>query len=211
MLAIKRTMLMACLGMVFPLSAAADPACAPTRTVAAQNYPSAARIPPSNNLLLMAGKALPAEGQTLIIKGRVLDTRCMPVSEAVVELWQNSPTGKWLLATAQDAASPVPVFAGAGRTYTDKDGAFTFITAFPAPLGKRAPFVNVKVMRDAMPTLSTALFFANDARNDGDVSYRKVAAGARQDTTLRMSQSEGGDIVGEVDLVLPAKVPFRTY
>jgi protocatechuate 3,4-dioxygenase beta subunit len=202
----------ALLGIAFPMQAAwAAPACKPTATVKVQNYPGASSIVTSNNLVQPAGKSVAAEGQKLIIKGRVLDSRCMPIPEMVVELWQNSPTGRWLLAGDRDLATPDPVFAGVGRTYTDNEGRFTFITAFPAPLGKSAPFVNVKVKGYGMADFSTALFFENDARNDNDTGYKKLESPTRQSVTLSMSQSEEGDIVGAIDLVLPSKAPYRTY
>jgi protocatechuate 3,4-dioxygenase beta subunit len=198
--------------------------CNPTNAVATVNYPGARAVHPSNNLILPAGKAVEAEGQKLIITGRVLDSQCKPVPEAVVELWQNSPFGRWLLAGDDDLATSRPVFTGAGRTYTDIDGSFTFITAFPAPLNyserkgkqviswRRAPFVNVKIKAEGMPDLTTALFFSDDKRNDSDTLYRKLSVSSRHEVTIRMQPSENDNALqGEIDLVLPAKAPYRTY
>lgn len=202
----------------------AEPNCKPTARVATQNYPGPARIVPGNNLIKPAGKAVEANGQKIIIEGQVLDSRCAPVPEAVVELWQNSPTGRWLLAGAEDLANASPVFTGAGRTYTDHDGRFRFITAFPAPITytvrrdnkrsyvvKRAPFVNVKVAAEKMPTLNTALYFSDDVRNDGDDIYRKLSGKTRSDVTITVTQQEDEQLVGDVKLVLSGKAPYRTY
>lgn len=212
------------LSLLLMQSALAEPSCAPTAQVATQNYPGPARIVPGNNLIKPAGKALEASGQKIIIEGQVLDSRCAPVPEAVVELWQNSPTGRWLIAGNEDLANARPVFTGAGRTYTDHDGRFRFITAFPAPITytvrrnskrsyvvKRAPFVNLKVAAEHIPTLTTALYFSDDVRNDGDEVYRKLGGNAREDVTIAVTQQEDDQLVGNVKLVLSDKTPHRTY
>lgn len=195
----------------WPSLVMAEPVCAPTAQVKTQNYPGAAAVVTSNNLLLPAGKAVEASGQKIVIQGRVLDSRCAPVTEAVVELWQNSPTGRWLLAGREDLATPNAVFAGAGRTYTDAEGRFTFITAFPAPLGKRAPFVNIKITAQNVPTLNTALFFSDDVRNEKDETYSKLGSKARGDVTVRMREGDTGELVGDIELVISGKSPYQTY
>ncbi len=191
-----------------PALAQAEPICTPTTRVAAEHYPGAKAIPTGNNLLQPAGKAVAAEGQKITIQGRVVDKNCAPVQEAIVELWQNSPTGRWLLAGAEDLANPNPIFAGAGRTYTDNDGRFTFITAFPAPLAKRAPFVNIKVSGQGIPDLSTALYFSGDARNAGDAGFAKLKG---KFTTIAVEQGENGELTGSIELVIGAKAPYRVY
>ncbi len=190
-------------------SAQAAPVCKPSASMKAYDYPGARVIPTGNNLILPAGKAVAAEGQPLVIRGRVLDSRCAPVPEAVVELWQASPYGRYLLAEGADLASARPVFAGAGRTYTDSDGSFTFTTAFPAPSRYRAPNVNVRVKAERMPTYTSALFFSGDVRNDADAAYRKATA--RQSTTITMNQSAEGMLTGTIDIILPGKAPYRSY
>ena len=188
-----------------------EPVCKPTSVIATHNYPGAASIPSTNNLIQPTGKAVAVAGQQLIIQGRVLDMRCAPVREAVVELWQNSPTGRWLLAGDADLASANPVFAGAGRTYTDGDGNFMFITAFPAPLGNNAPYVSLRIRAEAVPDMSTALYFSDDTRNAKDTKYSKLASNVRSDTTIAMQQGDDDTLLGTIQLVIPAKAPFRTY
>jgi hypothetical protein len=202
------------LGVVIGCCATAaygDPICKPTRVIATHNYPGAAFIPSTNNLIQPTGKAVVVAGQQLIIEGHVVDTRCAPVREAVVELWQNSPTGRWLLAGQADLASANPVFAGAGRTYTDSDGNFTFITAFPAPLGNSAPYVSIKISGQGIPDTPTALYFKDDARNAKDTKYSKLASDVRGDTTIAVQQRDDDTLVGTIQLVVPVKAPFRTY
>jgi protocatechuate 3,4-dioxygenase beta subunit len=202
----------------------AAPICQASNRLVAENYPGASSIYTSNNLLRAAGKAVEAEGQKLIITGQILDTSCAPVADAVVELWQNNPYGRWIMANNADLANPNPTFTGAGRTYTDADGRFTFITAFPAPLVyelynkkgrpisiQRAPFVNIKIKKEPLADFTTALLFANDARNETDPRLKKLKPKTREDVTLTMQEDADGALVGSVKLVLPAKVAYRVY
>lgn len=189
-------------------SLAAD--CSPTPRLPTQNYPGALAILPGNNLLLPAGKSIPAPGQKLTLQGRLLDNRCVPVMGAVVELWQVDPFGKWILATPADRVTPAATFAGAGRATTDNGGLFEFVTAFPAALPKRAPNLNLKIHLDGVPDFSTVLYFGGDARNASDATYASLPAVGRERVTLRMSGA-GDGLVGSIDLVLPARVPYRTF
>lgn len=191
--------------------AMAEPSCTPTNRVATSNYPGFNKIHPANNLILPAGKAVEAEGNKLIIHGQVRDKNCKPLPEAMVELWQPNPFGKWTRATNVDLATPNPVFVGTGRTYTDEEGRFTFITAFPAAMKGRSPFVNLRVSMKGVANHSTALFFGDDMRNDKDPVYRKLSAKTRADTTLKMQQDMDEGLVGLADIVLTAPSPYRTY
>ena len=219
----KHTMRMGLVAMIAAMAAAtsadAAPHCTPTARLVARNYPGAENIPSTNNLLLPTGKAVPVEGQRLIITGHVMDVNCVPIKEAVVELWQTDPYGQLFLATDSDRANARPVFAGAGRTITDMNGEFTFITAFPgvsaaARKNKRAmtaPHVNLRINAEYFTAVTTTLFFENDRRNADDVVYKKLTAAQKEGTTLTMRQGENGDVMGETAIVLDGKTRYRTY
>lgn len=186
--------------------------CSPTPLLATSNYPGPRAIPSGNNLLLPVGKSVPASGQSLTISGQLLDRACVPILGATIELWQANPYGKWTLASAADIATPYPSFAGAGRAVTDNNGEFTFTTAFPGPVGARAPNLNLKIFARDMPDFSTVLFFANDQRNAGDAQYRQLSASSRQAVTLAIRRDDQSNaLTGNITLVLPAKAPYRTF
>lgn len=200
-------------------TASAEPTCAPTAGIATPHYPGAAAIPPMNNLVQPTGKSIPVEGQQLLIEGRVLDSRCIPVSEAVIELWQVDPFGKWFLAEGADLVTPNPVFTGAGRAVTDNEGRFTFTTAFPGAVATgssknrvvNAPNLNIRIKADGFPEFRTVLFFANDRRNAADALYKKLPPAARRGVTLEMHPQGDSELVGKIDLVLKGKTPYQTY
>ncbi|MFM9890818.1 MAG: hypothetical protein ACKVOE_09325 [Rickettsiales bacterium] len=196
--------------LLAPASWAAD--CAPTPRLLTQNYPGASGMLPGNNLLIPAGKSIPAPGQKLTLQGRLLDSNCVPVAGAVIELWQVNPFGKWILATPADRVTPNATFAGAGRATTDNDGQFIFVTAFPAALAKRAPNLNIKINLHGVSDFATVLYFGGDSRNASDTLYTSLPARDRSRVTLTMSQPADGDgLIGSIDLVLPSRAPYRTY
>lgn len=208
-------------------TAHAEVKCTPTARVNAPNYPGKDAIPTTNNLLRPTGKAVEAEAQRLIVTGRVLDSQCMPVKEATVELWQMNPFGRWYLAEEEEIATANPVFAGAGRTVTDAEGNFHFITGFPGvgtnttKTGKgkkatsttvqRAPQIYIRVKSRGFETFSTALFFEQDRRNATDPVYQKLSGPARNSVTMTMTPNGEDEVVGSKDIILAGKAPYRTY
>ena len=197
--------------LLFSQAALAASSCNVSASVTAHDYPGAQKIPTTNNLMLPTGKAVEADGQKLIIHGRLRDSHCAPVPEATVELWQNNPYGRFLLAQPRDLATPNAMFAGAGRTYTNSNGEFTFITAFPAPSRYATPSVNIKINADHMDSYMSALFFSGDERNEKDASFKKLSLAARDDVMIHVREGEGDGLVGNIDIVLPGKAAYRTY
>jgi len=70
-------------------------------------------------------------GERIIVTGRVLDDNGRPVSGALVEIWQANATGRYRHARDQHPAPLDPNFGGAGRTLTDENGNYRFVTIKP--------------------------------------------------------------------------------
>jgi protocatechuate 3,4-dioxygenase, beta subunit len=70
-------------------------------------------------------------GQRIIVTGRVLDDNGRPVRSALIEIWQANATGRYLHAVDQHPAPLDPNFSGAGRTLTDENGSYRFVTIKP--------------------------------------------------------------------------------
>jgi protocatechuate 3,4-dioxygenase, beta subunit len=69
-------------------------------------------------------------GERIVVAGRVLDEDGRPVRKTMVELWQCNAAGRYLLGDNHPA--PVdPNFSGAGRTMTDDEGNYRFVTIKP--------------------------------------------------------------------------------
>jgi len=70
-------------------------------------------------------------GERMILTGRVLDDNGRPVSQALLEIWQANAAGRYLHVKDQHPAPLDPNFTGAGRTLTDENGCYRFVTIKP--------------------------------------------------------------------------------
>jgi protocatechuate 3,4-dioxygenase, beta subunit len=71
------------------------------------------------------------QGERIIVTGRVLDSNGRPVPDALIEIWQANAAGRYAHAWDQHPAPLDPNFSGAGRTITDEQGAYRFVTIKP--------------------------------------------------------------------------------
>jgi protocatechuate 3,4-dioxygenase beta subunit len=70
-------------------------------------------------------------GQRIIVHGRVRDGDGRPVPDALVEIWQPNASGRYRHAVDNWPAPLDPNFDGVGRTLTDADGRYRFVTIKP--------------------------------------------------------------------------------
>jgi protocatechuate 3,4-dioxygenase, alpha subunit len=113
-------------------------------------------------------------GTIITIQGRVLDADRLPVSDAVIEIWQANGFGKYAHPEDVQDKPLEPGFSGFGRCPTDSDGTFIFRTVKPGPVpsptgGPQAPHINVSIfMRGLLDRLVTRIYFLGDERNSTD-------------------------------------------
>lgn len=70
-------------------------------------------------------------GERIIVSGRVLDENGRPVRESLVEIWQCNAAGRYAHGRDNHPAPLDPNFSGAGRTMTDDQGRYRFVTVKP--------------------------------------------------------------------------------
>ena len=93
-----------------------------------------------NNLVLNWSKgAAPAVGERILVHGRILDENCRPVPAALIEVWQANAGGRYRHKNDSYLAPLDPNFGGCGRTLSDEQGYYQFLTikpgAIPGPTG----------------------------------------------------------------------------
>lgn len=85
---------------------------------------------PTDNDLTRQHKGEPI-GERIIVSGRVLDENSRPVPNTLVEIWQANAAGRYPHQADQHNAPLDPNFSGAGRTLTDAEGRYRFVTIRP--------------------------------------------------------------------------------
>jgi protocatechuate 3,4-dioxygenase beta subunit len=70
-------------------------------------------------------------GQRIIVTGRVLDEDGRPVPGTLVEIWQCNAAGRYFHPRDNHSAPLDPNFTGAGRTVTDGQGRYRFVSIKP--------------------------------------------------------------------------------
>ncbi|MDA0179666.1 protocatechuate 3,4-dioxygenase subunit beta [Solirubrobacter phytolaccae] len=80
---------------------------------------------------LTQGPSGEAIGQRIIVHGHVKEDDGRPVPDTLIEIWQANAGGRYRHAVDQWPSPLDPNFTGAGRTITDKDGYFRFLTIKP--------------------------------------------------------------------------------
>ena len=70
-------------------------------------------------------------GERIIVQGRVLDEDGRPIPQTLVEVWQANAAGRYTHRVDTHPAPLDPNFSGAGRTITDAQGRYRFVTIKP--------------------------------------------------------------------------------
>lgn len=85
-----------------------------------------------NNLILNFTKGeAPAIGERIRVHGRVMDENGRPVANSLVEVWQANAGGRYRHVKDTYFAPLDPNFGGCGRTLTDENGYYEFMTIRP--------------------------------------------------------------------------------
>jgi len=130
-------------------------------------------------------------GEHIRVTGQVLDGDGVPVSDAMIEIWQADASGRYPDVSRQDG------FMGFGRagTGTDPHNRFWFDTIKPgATPDGQAPHLNVIVfMRGLLSHLFTRIYFSDEAAlNAADPVLDSVDEARRQTLIARREEIPGG-------------------
>jgi protocatechuate 3,4-dioxygenase beta subunit len=121
-------------------------------------------------------------GERIIVTGRVLDSNGRPVPGALVEIWQANSAGRYVHAKDQHPAPLDPNFTGAGRTLTDENGAYRFVTIKPGAYpwfnhynAWRPAHIHFSVFgRAFISRLVTQMYFPGDPLCAFDPIYKSI-------------------------------------
>lgn len=130
-----------------------------------------------------------SEGKHVTITGTVFDADGEPVPDAILELWQASPSGQYKEQQELGSARDLNGYLGFARLSTHRGGTFKVDTVSPGPTlfpdgRQQAPHIVVLVfMRGLMLHLVTRIYLPDEPLNDHDPVLQLVPE-ARRSTLI---------------------------
>ncbi len=167
----------------------------------------------TDNDLTVAGKSAPL-GEKMILVGRLLDAEGRPIRDSLVEIWQANASGRYHHVGDNHDAPLDPNFHGIGRTFTDGEGRYRFVTVKPGcypwgnhPFAWRPQHIHFSLLGNApVQRLVTQMYFPGDPLLDIDPIYNSVPdALARKRMICKLVLEHGIENVAlgyEFDIVL---------
>ena len=130
------------------------------------------------------------------LEGRVLDGDGVGVADSMVEIWQ------------ADAAGEYRGDLGWGRSGTDADGRYSFVTTRPGSVDGQAPHLVMLVfMRGILKPVLTRVYFPDEPANASDT----VLTGVPEEQRARLVGELGGDTLQfDVRMQGESQTPFFT-
>ena len=142
------------------------------------------------------------------IDGTIYDGAGKPVPDAMVEIWQADEEGRYAdPSNDREAPSHDPeTFSGFGRSGTDADGGYSFVTIKPGPVSDgslQAPHIMVSVFaRGLLKRLVTRIYFPDESESNArdpvlssieDPEFRKTLVAHDEGGALRFDVHLQGD------------------
>jgi protocatechuate 3,4-dioxygenase beta subunit len=163
------------------------------------------------------------QGERIVVTGRLLEEDGRPVRNALVEIWQANAGGRYRHEGDDHPAPLDPNFSGAGRTLTDDDGQYEFVTVKPGaypwgnhPNAWRPAHIHFSVFGRAFSSrLVTQMYFPGDPLLELDPIFQSVPSPRGRerliaDFELELTQPDWA-LGYRFDIVLrgPARTPFE--
>ena len=151
----------------------------------------------------------PTTPGAVVLTGTVLDGDGVPVPDAMLELWQSGPDGRFDTGAGPDGDQP-----WFGRSLTDAAGRYGFTTMKPAPVALRtgepqAPHVELLVFaRGLLRPVRTRVYFPDEAAANGADPVLGAVPPERRSTLVAVAVAEGGGLTFDIRLQGAAETVF---
>ena len=121
-------------------------------------------------------------GERIVVTGRVVDEGGRAVPGALLEIWQANAAGRYLHEADRHPAPLDPNFTGAGRTVSDAEGRYRFVTIKPGaypwlnhPNAWRPAHIHFSIFGQAFTQrLVTQMYFPGDPLFAHDPIFQAV-------------------------------------
>lgn len=167
----------------------------------------------TNNLSRSINSAFyQAEGEKIVIYGRLMDVNCVPISDAKIYIWQNNKEGYIQYETKQKHKSKWidPNFSGTGITNTDNLGRFNFISIMPGSNDNTTPHINIKIEQPQLKAFISKIYFPKDG-NPSIKDKLPSNINISQITAVPARIDENGVREYFIDITLNQKIPHREF
>jgi protocatechuate 3,4-dioxygenase beta subunit len=140
-------------------------------------YPIDEQADKDMDLTLIEGHSETAEGEKILVRGRVSDANGRPLHDALVDVWQANHFGRYSHPEDKSTAPLDVNFQGWGVTKTNAEGRYGLKTIKPgayrlsavAGSGQRCRHIHFKVSRPGFKDLTTQMYFQGDPLIDQDL------------------------------------------
>ena len=137
-----------------------------------------------------SGSFYRAFGEIIFIQGTITDSFGLPITGAVVEIWQANSAGKYHSLLEPNSEYIDPYFNMSGKAITNNVGEYNFITIMPGSKVGRAPHININVYHPKFGKLETESYFENHPNNKSDYQYTSYDKIDAELLTAKVSYSE---------------------
>lgn len=139
-------------------------------------------LPEDSDLTTNAGTGQEAIGQRIVVTGRVLDEKGVPVPDVLIEIWQANAAGRYTHEFDEWKGPIDPNFIGRGRCKSDAQGVYRFLTVKPGGYPWkdetnewRPAHIHLSVMGPTIVSrLVTQLYFEGDPLFDLDMVFQAL-------------------------------------
>ena len=151
-----------------------------------------------------------AQGEAIVIRGRILDEDLRPVRHTLVEVWNANAHGRYshVIDAERNDAPLDPHFYGFGRLITDREGRYAVRTIKPGAYVARRdiawwrpPHVHFSIV-GAGVRLVTQMYFPSEPLNEKDYIFLIVPGADRPRVIGRPLASDGSDASFQFDIVI---------
>ena len=158
-------------------------------------YPERDQSDKDNDLTMVRGRSGVAEGEKILIVGKVVDQYCRPVEGALVEIWQACSTGKYNHSSDPNTAQLDPNFQYWGQDVSDEEGSYEFLSIKPGhyPASHnwiRPPHIHFKVHKRGYKELTSQLYFKGDRYNSTDKILNSIPPPERERVIVDFQPTE---------------------
>jgi len=168
-------------------------------------YPITPQKDQDFDLTQVEGKVSVAQGEVVMIQGRVLDTTGQSIENATVDIWQANAAGRYNHPHDENPAPLDPNFQGWAIVQSGQQGGFKFKTIVPGayPVSaqwKRPPHIHFKVSKVGYQEVITQMYFPGHELNQVDKLLQGKSTDEQKMMTAQADKEQPSGLIYKIIL-----------